>query len=385
MKNIVTIWWGNWQSSILKLMYEHLLDNKLFDEINISSIVSMSDDGRTTWVLINIMREWLGLYMPPPWDLRRCLFALSDSIYRKDFEDLFEKVITLEKNISDYSLWEIISLTLEEWEFFSYLKEELTDFLDSRLLLNYPIKWHKFGNILMALLFVEKWDYSLMLELLSKILKVKWQVLPVTTQKAFIQAHLQNWEIIQTQDQISNVVDYSSNIEYIELMQNSKDASVNKNIEDVIKKADYIIITPGDLYTSIDTNFVINWFNDLINKSKVKKIYVLNQCSKNWETTDFNVMNFIDFINSRLENKLDYIFANNKKPELTLDKLSEFKNDISVKWWDYLYIDENIKKEISSKYPNLRIISWDYLDTNTLYKYNKSVINDLFDLILTNV
>ena len=44
---ITTIWWGNWQSNLLDW-----LNKKFGDKIEISSIVSMSDDWRTTWELM---------------------------------------------------------------------------------------------------------------------------------------------------------------------------------------------------------------------------------------------------------------------------------------------------------------------------------------------
>jgi hypothetical protein len=57
MKKIITIWWGNWHSSILKWFYNYLNKNDLFTEFKITSIVSMSDDGRTTGLLMREMQK----------------------------------------------------------------------------------------------------------------------------------------------------------------------------------------------------------------------------------------------------------------------------------------------------------------------------------------
>lgn len=95
MKNIVTIWGWNGQSNLLDWFSE-----ELSSEINISSIVSMSDDGRTTWELIKDFNSQLWLHLPPPWDLRRCLFSLSNSIYKDYFKLVFEYVFLTEENIS---------------------------------------------------------------------------------------------------------------------------------------------------------------------------------------------------------------------------------------------------------------------------------------------
>ena len=82
MKNITTIWGWNWQSNLLDWLFLNLKD-----ELNISSIVSMSDDGRTTWELMKAFNDELWFHLPPPWDLRRCLFSLSNSQYRNYFKN----------------------------------------------------------------------------------------------------------------------------------------------------------------------------------------------------------------------------------------------------------------------------------------------------------
>ncbi len=70
MIKITTIGWGNGQSNLLDAFYENLWEN-----IEITSVVSMSDDGRTTGELMWAFNDELGLHLPPPGDLRRCLFS----------------------------------------------------------------------------------------------------------------------------------------------------------------------------------------------------------------------------------------------------------------------------------------------------------------------
>src|SRR5665811_1803036 len=65
MKNIVTIGGGTGSFTLLTGLKKY--------PINISAIVSMSDDGGSTGVL----RDELGVL--PPGDVRQCLVALSDS------------------------------------------------------------------------------------------------------------------------------------------------------------------------------------------------------------------------------------------------------------------------------------------------------------------
>lgn len=377
MKKIVTIWWWNGHSSILKWLYKNFKKNNTLDKFSITSIVAMSDDGRTTGLLMKQMQEFLGMHMPPPWDLRRCFFSLSDSIYRDEFESLLETIIDFHWNIEDYNIMEILVNLWEKSWFIKNLNNHNQDFLYFKLPLKSTIYWHKFWNILMAILYYNFWDYNKMVDFMSYILDVKAKVIPVTTDPAFIFATLENWEIIETQDKISNIADYNSRIKNISLTDNCKNTKINSGIYEALSEADYIIIWPWDLYTSIDSNFVIPWLSELVVNSKWKKIYILNQTNKKWEATNYSELDFIDVIQSRISWTLDVVFANSKEPVLNDYEKELFNSSISVKWGRYLFIDQEKKEEILKKYPNLKFKLWNYLNKKTLFKNNKYLINDL--------
>ena len=59
--HIVTIGGGNGHSNILAGIHE-TFENR----VNLSSIVSMSDDGRTTGLLMRYFSEDLSIHFPPP-------------------------------------------------------------------------------------------------------------------------------------------------------------------------------------------------------------------------------------------------------------------------------------------------------------------------------
>jgi len=86
--------------------------------------------------------------------------------------------------------------------------------------------------------------------------------------------------VIETQDRISNVASYTAGVADLELMENSRYAYQHKSVFKAIRKADYIIITPGDLYTSIISNFVIGGVQEVIKNSDAKIIYIGNSTNK---------------------------------------------------------------------------------------------------------
>lgn len=118
MKKIVTIWGGNGQSNLLAAMYQYFPKKKY----QISSIVSMSDDGRTTGELMRKFQEELALHLPPPGDLRRCLFMMSGSRQRDEFQQYLETVIERDIKISDLTVWDYFRLVGAEKVLKSILK-----------------------------------------------------------------------------------------------------------------------------------------------------------------------------------------------------------------------------------------------------------------------
>ena len=179
--NIVTIGWWNGQSNLLDALYKYG-DSKM----NISSIVSMSDDGRTTWELMTKFSDELGLHLPPPWDLRRCLFMMSGSDQRDEFKQYLETVIERDFLIKDISIRDYFEIV---WAGKKFLKSIERYKLDYKLPLSSSVKWHKVWNLLMANLYYNlDQDYHKMLDVMHEMLEVKAKIITVTTSRAFIRA-----------------------------------------------------------------------------------------------------------------------------------------------------------------------------------------------------
>ena len=192
---ITTIWGWNGQSNLLDAFY-----NAFADKLEIASVVSMSDDGRTTGELMRSFHNELGLHLPPPWDLRRCLFSLSSSEYRGYFKLVFEYTFLNEEKISSFSIFDLFKqvnkellffwrwwdlkdelikfVDFSEWDLYHLLKKDYSDILDFKLPLGSKLKWHKFWNILMASLYYNfDRDYDRMILFMHELLNVKWKVI----------------------------------------------------------------------------------------------------------------------------------------------------------------------------------------------------------------
>ncbi len=389
MKKIVTIGGWNGHSHILSALYEGMREEK----VSLQAVVSMSDDGRTTGKLMRLFYQSFSLYLPPTWDIRRCMYSLSYLKNKEIISLLFEKSFYNENDISKFNLGELSRIIIEELyqenkglfgdkdeeklfkkkeKLLKTMKDLFWDTKDFILPLDESLLGHKFGNIVLASLFYNFWDYQKMLDFMHEFFDTWGKVIPVTFDKATIQAVLESGEIICTQDAISNVVEYNEKIAYLELSPDSCEAYHTEDIKKCISEADYIFITPWDLYTSTISNLIIWGIKELIRDSKASLIYAVNNTNKWGETTGYKVMDFVWEVEKYLGKSINMLIVNNKVPEIDREELENLKQNISVKWGEFIYLTE--EERILLKKRGVTIYEDDFIDKDVLYKHNKKNI-----------
>jgi uncharacterized cofD-like protein len=228
----------------------------------LTSIVSMMDSGGST----GILRDEFGIL--PPGDARQCLVALSDSpLMRKLFEYRFDKGKTL--------------------------------------------NGHSMGNLLLTALkeIVGSEDEAILKA--SEILRIKGTVLPVTMDNCHLGAELQNKKIVIGESKIGK-----TKLSRIFLTKKAKIFAPTKK---AILAADYIILGPGDFYTSILPNLLVNGVKESIKKSKAKTIFVCNIMTKG-ETKNFKASDYVSELSKYLKFTPNYVLMNNKKPSINVIK-----------------------------------------------------------------
>lgn len=266
MKNVVVIGGGSGIFNILVGLKKY--------NLNIRSIVSMADSGGST----GILRNEFGVL--PPGDIRRSLVALSDST-------------TIMKELFQY-----------------------------RFNIDSSLKGHSFGNLfLTALKAITGSDEKAILEA-AEILKIRGKVLPVTLDDVHLCARLENGAVIKGEANIS-MPKHNSKIKEIFL---EPKARVYFGAARAIEEADIIVIGPGDLYTSIIPNLLVEGISDSIKKSKAKKIYICNLMTKYGETDNFSVNDFFNEIEKYLgKNVIDFVVYN--KSEIPMEILEKYSKE----------------------------------------------------------
>ncbi|MGC8533540.1 MAG: gluconeogenesis factor YvcK family protein [Candidatus Parvarchaeum sp.] len=107
-------------------------------------------------------------------------------------------------------------------------------------------------------------------------------------------------------------LDINSNKELkIKDVKLDKKVTISKSAAESILKSDFLIFGPGDVYSSILPNTLVDGFDDTIAKSKAKKILIVNIMNKKSETNGFKASDFVKIFEDR-GIKIDYIFVNNR-------------------------------------------------------------------------
>lgn len=304
LKKIVVIGGGTGTFTVLSGL-------KKIPNLDISVIVSMMDSGGSN----RVIRDEFGLL--PTSDIRQCILALASNNSDKTIRDLFNYRYTQGTGISGMT----------------------------------------FGNLFMAALTDILKSQDKAIKETCRILDVKGKVIPVTFDKSELVATYDNGVQVLGEhyiDEPSKKTIYHK-ITNLEVFPKAR---INSDATKAIAEADLIILGPGDLYTSILCNIVVDGMAKKITKSKAKKLYISNLMTRFGQTDGFGLKEHIDEIEKYIgKNTIDYCLFNNPK--------NISRN--AIKW----YKDNNaelVKNNYSGK---IKIITKDLAST-TFYKKSSS-------------
>jgi len=256
---VVTIGGGTGQFTLLSAIRDL--------ELDITAIVSMVDSGGSTGRL----RDELGVL--PPGDILKCLIALSPY---KDARKI----------------------------------------LQSRFKYSEKLRNHNAGNMLIV--FLSEYlhgNFPEAVEAMGEIMNVKGTVLPVMTSKATLVAELENGELIYGESNIDLVRSSKrSKIKKTFLVPHSGNLNVYPPAVEEIMNADYVLIGPGDLYTSLTPNFLLTEIKQAIRNTSANIVYIVNVMTKSGETDGFQASDFVRVIEDYLGRKVEIVVVNNARP-----------------------------------------------------------------------
>jgi uncharacterized cofD-like protein len=241
---------------------------KKYDNLDLTAVVSMADDGGSTGKL----RDEYGVL--PPGDIRQCLVALSEA------DELMRDLFNFRFNGGSFT-------------------------------------GHSFGNIFISAVEKMTGNFNDALKTISRVLNVKGLVLPVTLDKVRLVAELNNGKIIVGQNEIANnhlVSRFGVKDIYFD-----KSAKANPEALMAIKEADLIVVGPGSFYSSLIPNFLVPGISKAVVNAKGKKVFVCNIMNQYGQTDNYTVSDFVDGIEKFIKpNTFNYVIYNTTLPSKKL-------------------------------------------------------------------
>jgi uncharacterized cofD-like protein len=155
------------------------------------------------------------------------------------------------------------------------------------------------------------------IQALAEILDVRGRILPVTIDQGTLVAELTDGTRIFGEKAID--IPRGTQREKIKdvflVPHHSESISVYPPVIDAAWWADYIIIGPGDLFTSILPGLIVPGVAEAFRKSHGKLLYVMNIMTKFGETHNFTGWDFVSRLEEALGREIDGIIYNPSKPE----------------------------------------------------------------------
>lgn len=206
---------------------------------------------------------------------------------------------------------------------------------------------HSLGNLLLTALTKIKGSMALAVSGLSDILNIQGIVVPVATTKSNLCAMFKDGTVIKGESNIDLGKGRSSDLR-VKKCWHEPPSKCDPNAFASIINADIVTIGPGDLYTSVITNFLINDIRRAIAEAKAKKIYICNIMTKPGETANFTAMDHIKEIVKYLKQDcLDYVIISDNRA-LSKGALSRYskKKQFPVQMGDISEIKRVTKAKI---------------------------------------
>ncbi|HET9920875.1 MAG TPA: uridine diphosphate-N-acetylglucosamine-binding protein YvcK [Ktedonobacteraceae bacterium] len=283
-RRVVTIGGGTGTFSLLSHLKKYPL--------NISAIVTMSDSGGSSRRLMDEFRRQL-----PLGDLRMSLVALArnGALWREIFMHRFQ-------NSSE------------------------DDSAEHR-----GVAGHSLGNlILKGLQDVNNGDLLLAIEDAQELLNTAGHVIPVTLTQTVICAELEDGTSIcgETDIDTRGTRERGPLSPIRQLRLQPEEAPACTQAIRAVRRADTIIIGPGDLYTSLIPNLLVKDLARAVRESDAEKVYICNMMTKHGETDSYRASDFVSEIHRYLGGRVDRVLVNDGPfPQDVLKTYAEEKSE----------------------------------------------------------
>ena len=262
-KRVVVLGGGTGQATMLRGL-------KNIEGICLTAIVTVADDGGSTGRLRR------SFHIPAMGDLRNVMIAMAES----------ENVLS---NLMGYRFED---------------SPETSE-----------LEGHNLGNLILTALTQTSGSFMDAIAQISKVLNVKGNILPSTSQVITLFAEMEDGTIVRGESNIPKRRNRIRNVFY------DREVHATKEALEALENADFILYGIGSLYTSILPNLIIREISDTIRNSKAVKIYFCNAMTQPGETAGYCMEEHVSAIREHGENPVDIVvFADDEIPAEVMDR-----------------------------------------------------------------
>lgn len=181
---------------------------------------------------------------------------------------------------------------------------------------------HNFGNLFLTAITDIMGSEERALEYVSRVLRITGRVLPVSNDILNLHAEYEDGEIIESE----TLIDEPEHIggKKITKLWTEPQTEVTDSARRAIKKADVVVLTSGDLYTSVLSCCVVPGVAEALRSTEAHLVYVMNLMSKYSQTHGFSMKDHVDEVVRYVGREPDYILVNSTPlPEDILEAYKE--------------------------------------------------------------
>lgn len=192
------------------------------------------------------------------------------------------------------------------------------------------LKGHTLGNLLMIAMTEITGSEVEAIEMFKYFFSVTGNIIPVTLDKVRLVAEYDDGSKVVGE----HLIDEPEDDKKIVKFYFDNKAQAYQGAVDTIMSSDYIIIGPGDLYTTTLANIIVDGIPQALQETKAKLIFISNLMSKKGQTRGLTLESMLSLVEGYIGRKFDYVLVNNGRiPEKAYQRYIEqgehiFKDDL---------------------------------------------------------
>jgi len=169
------------------------------------------------------------------------------------------------------------------------------------------LKGHTLGNLLMIAMTEITGSEVEAIEMFKYFFSVTGNIVPVTLDKVHLVAEYDDGSKVVGE----HLIDEPEDDKKIVKFYFDKNAQAYQGAIDTIMSSDYIIVGPGDLYTTTLANIIVDGIPQALQKTKAKLIFISNLMSKKGQTRGLTLESMLSLVEGYIGRKFDYVLVNN--------------------------------------------------------------------------